>query len=502
MRVAIYSRKSVETDTGESIRNQIAFCKQYFERHGNCSFEIFEDEGFSGGNTNRPAFQRMMELVKMKQFDAVAVYKIDRIARNIVDFVNIYDELEKMNVKLVSVTEGFDPSTPVGKMMMLLLASFAEMERMNIAQRIRDNMKELGKLGRWSGGTPPSGYATKKVVINGKKLTFLEITDDAQNIRKIFKMYAEGYTTYQISKYFSSIGLNYPQKTIINILTNPTYLESSKEAIEQLKGEGYTVFGEPNGCGFLPYNRRPKINGKKICSTEKFVAVSQHKAIIDVKLWAAVQRRLKECSINPHPKESNFSWLSGGIIRCKCGKSMILNPGHRKKDGSRYYYFICKPSCGGKSIRSDRAEKHILNFFEKIITEDKLEDYLNINKDKKDVEKEIKAVNSKIARNSQAIDNLINKLMLLSNDAAVPVAQKIEELTKENINLKEKLLYFQREQLFAKKDDENINVLKNNILLFLREDMSVEDRRRLLRQIVEYIEWDSDLEELRVKFLL
>lgn len=91
-------------------------CKTYFNRADeDCSFEIFQDEGFSGGNINRPSFQRMLELAKHKQFDIIAVYKVDRIARNIVDFVNIYDELENHDIKLVSITEGFDPSTPIGK---------------------------------------------------------------------------------------------------------------------------------------------------------------------------------------------------------------------------------------------------------------------------------------------------------------------------------------------------------------------------------------------------
>ena len=79
-KIAIYSRKSKETDTGESIKNQINICKEYFLRqYDQCTFEIFEDEGFSGGNTNRPAFKRMMQLAEHKQFDIIAAYKIDRI---------------------------------------------------------------------------------------------------------------------------------------------------------------------------------------------------------------------------------------------------------------------------------------------------------------------------------------------------------------------------------------------------------------------------------------
>ena len=80
-RVAIYSRKSKETDTGESINNQIQFCKDYFlgRNDDTYEFEIFQDEGFSGGNINRPEFKRMMLLCQHREFDIVACYKVDRI---------------------------------------------------------------------------------------------------------------------------------------------------------------------------------------------------------------------------------------------------------------------------------------------------------------------------------------------------------------------------------------------------------------------------------------
>ena len=94
-RIAIYSRKSKETDTGESIKNQINICKEYFLRqYDECNFEIFEDEGFSGGNTNRPAFKRMMQLADYKQFDIIAAYKVDRISRNTLDFLTMFEKLK------------------------------------------------------------------------------------------------------------------------------------------------------------------------------------------------------------------------------------------------------------------------------------------------------------------------------------------------------------------------------------------------------------------------
>lgn len=507
MRVAIYSRKSVETDTGESIKNQIKFCKEYFERHENCTFEIFEDEGFSGGNTNRPSFQRMMELVKIKQFDIVAVYKIDRIARNIVDFVNIFDELDKLGIKLVSITEGFDPSTPAGKMMMLLLASFAEMERMNIAQRVKDNMKELAKMGRWSGGTPPTGYTTKKVIENGKKVTYLElIEEEAAYINEMFVKYSEGYTMYSINKEFKKRGLNYPTKTIQNLLNNPTYLISTPESVRYLEKQGYTVYGEPNLNGFLPYNRRPKAKGKKSWNDKsKFVGISKHTAIIDLDLWIKVQEMLEKKHIDPHPRESNYTWLTG-LIKCTCGRSMSVNSGKPKKDGTRVLYFRCMPypgeqTCGSKFLRVDVAEKLVMDFLKKLSDINFLQEYINDKKDTTAIESSIQVIKKKIVANDKAINNLVDKLMLLSNDASIAITKKIEELSSANNNLKEELLKLEREKLFQQKDKDNLIVLHTQIVNFVTLDMDLETRRRTIKTILEYLIWDSEKKELRGKII-
>ena len=194
MKIAIYTRKSIAVERSESIQTQIEMCKKYFK--GQNEFEIFEDEGFSGGNTNRPSFKKMMSLVKLGKFDAVAVYKVDRIARNIVDFFKIFDELEKYNVKLISITEGFDPTTPSGKMMMIMLAGFADMERENIRQRVKDNMIALAKKGCYTGGFVPFGCVT--VDIEGK--SYLQVKDK-DLIKLIFKKYYETGSLYSTQKY-------------------------------------------------------------------------------------------------------------------------------------------------------------------------------------------------------------------------------------------------------------------------------------------------------------
>lgn len=510
-RIAIYSRKSVETDTGESIRNQIKFCTEYFQRHGECKFEIFEDEGFSGGNIERPSFKRMMELIKLKQFDVVAVYKIDRIARNIVDFVNIFDELENFGVQLVSITEGFDPSTPAGRMMMLLLASFAEMERMNIAQRVKDNMKELAKMGRWSGGTPPKGYITEKYNENGKKVTYLKLVDtEAYYVKECFRKYSEGLSTYAISKYLKEkYNITYPEKTIYNLILNPTYLISSDESNRYLTSMGYNVFGEANGNGYLPYNRRPRMKASRDWdSKSKFVGVSKHEGIIDLPLWIKVQEVLKARS-NDMIKDrvSEITYLSG-LIKCKCGAAMCVNPGHSRKDGTRNYYFRCVSrrtkgsECYSKFLNIKDAESNIRELLEMLSDRDNLNAYTKNSSEVKDISKELKEINKQIKTNDQSISNLIDRLSLITVDAAATaITKKIEELSINNNKLKEELLNLERKRLFEQRDEDNINILHETINHFLYSDMDFEDRKKTIRMIVKSIVWDSDAEELKVELL-
>lgn len=174
--IAIYSRKSKFTGKGESIGNQVELCKEYIRIHfGNDaagSAMIFEDEGFSGGNLNRPDFQKMMAEVRKHRFQAIVVYRLDRINRNISDFTGPIDELTKLGVSFVSIREQFDTSTPMGRAMMFIISVFSQLERETIAERIRDNMHELAKTGRWLGGNAPTGFqseAVSKVSISSQK---------------------------------------------------------------------------------------------------------------------------------------------------------------------------------------------------------------------------------------------------------------------------------------------------------------------------------------------
>ena len=152
MRFAIYSRKARFTGKGESIDNQIDDCRRFILSNFPDTKEeeifVYEDEGYSGKNTNRPQFQQMMTVEEKEPFDFIVVYRLDRISRNMSDFAVLMDKLAKKGTSFYSTNERFDTSTVSGQMMMTISAAFAQFERQIIAERVRDNVYKLAKTGR------------------------------------------------------------------------------------------------------------------------------------------------------------------------------------------------------------------------------------------------------------------------------------------------------------------------------------------------------------------
>ena len=121
--IAIYSRKSKFTGKGESIGNQVELCKEYVRVHyGDTAVDkvaVYEDEGFSGGNLNRPDFKIMMDAAKKRKFKAIIVYRLDRISRNISDFASLIEELARLDISFVCFKEQFDTSPPMSHLFSL-----------------------------------------------------------------------------------------------------------------------------------------------------------------------------------------------------------------------------------------------------------------------------------------------------------------------------------------------------------------------------------------------
>jgi site-specific DNA recombinase len=121
----------------------------------------YDDPGFSGGNTDRPGLKRLMADIERGQIDIVVVYKIDRLTRSLADFSKMVEVFERHGVSFVSVTQQFNTTTSMGRLMLNVLLSFAQFEREVTGERIRDKIAASQAQGMWMGGVPPSATTSR-----------------------------------------------------------------------------------------------------------------------------------------------------------------------------------------------------------------------------------------------------------------------------------------------------------------------------------------------------
>lgn len=273
---AIYARQSKDKKDSISIETQIELCKRLC---GNDNYQIYFDKGFSGKNIDRPEFQKLLFDIKSDKIDKVITYKLDRISRSIADFSQLIIIFDKHKVDFKSSTENFDTSTPMGRAMINIIMTFAQLEREQIAERLTDNWYSRAKLGFWCSGKAPLGYKiVKKPDNTGKMQAMLDIIkDEVESIKKIGNWYLEENATIRnvtiranqdnlkgVKKYWDSA-------VVRNILKNPIYVQSTPKIYEYFKNNGTTITNNINEFdgtkGLLLYGsvsntKRHKLNAK------------------------------------------------------------------------------------------------------------------------------------------------------------------------------------------------------------------------------------------------
>jgi len=165
VRCAIFTRKSSEEGLDQEFNSLDAqreageaFIKSQTHEGWQCSPVRYDDGGFTGGNMERPALQKLMADIDAGRVDCVLVYKVDRISRSLLDFARLMDSFEKRQVAFVSLTQQFNSATSMGRLVLNVLLSFAQFEREIISERTRDKIAATRRKGIWSGGPPILGY--------------------------------------------------------------------------------------------------------------------------------------------------------------------------------------------------------------------------------------------------------------------------------------------------------------------------------------------------------
>ena len=365
-RIAIYSRKSKFTGKGESIGNQVELCKEYVrtvfgeEYLDRCV--IFEDEGFSGGDLKRPDFQKMMEQVRKREYRAIVVYRLDRISRNISDFTGLIDELSKLDVSFVSIKEQFDTGSPMGRAMMFIISVFSQLERETIAERIRDNMHELAKTGRWLGGNTPTGFrsdAVSKITIDGKarkSYKLVPIPEEIEIPKLIFNLYAvtDSLTAVEAELMRQRIktkrGKDFTRFAIKGILQNPVYMVADEHAYRYFtEREAEVCFPKEafdGSCGIMAYNRTCQEKGQTtqlLPVNEWIIALGKHAGVIPSRQWIKVQESLDRNKSKSYRKPRSNEALLTGLLYCSCGERMYPKVTQRVNEkGEPVYTYVCR----------------------------------------------------------------------------------------------------------------------------------------------------------------
>lgn len=178
----IYARQSVDRKDSISIESQIDFCK-YELKGGSC--RVFKDKGYSGKNTDRPEFQKLLGEIRKGKVRRVVVYKLDRISRSILDFANMMELFQEYDVEFVSSTEKFDTSTPMGRAMLNICIVFAQLERETIQKRVTDAYYSRCLKGFHMSGQAPYGFELDLSVetLSSQQIELLSgYLDDWENI--------------------------------------------------------------------------------------------------------------------------------------------------------------------------------------------------------------------------------------------------------------------------------------------------------------------------------
>ncbi len=193
LRCAVYTRKSTEEGLNQefnSLEAQREGAEAYIASQRQLGWilvsERYDDGGYTGGNLERPALQKLLSDVEQGKIDAVTVYKVDRLSRSLLDFARLMEIFERHRVSLVSVTQPLNTTTSLGRLTLNILLSYAQFEREIIADRTRDKMAAARRKGKFVGGVPVLGYdvaATRgKLVVN---------TDEASRVQAVFALYLQ-----------------------------------------------------------------------------------------------------------------------------------------------------------------------------------------------------------------------------------------------------------------------------------------------------------------------
>ncbi len=319
-RCAVYTRKSTEEGLDREFNTldaQRDACEAFVVSQRAEGWLLvparYDDGGFTGGNIDRPALQRLLGDIERGEVDVIVVYKIDRLSRSLMDFAKLVELFDAHSVTFVSVTQSFNTTTSMGRLTLNILLSFAQFEREVIGERIRDKFTASRARGMWMGGKVPLGYDVldRKLVVNAA---------EAAVVRRVFGGFVEIGSGTALARQLqredltSKTGRLLDKGDIYKLLSNRTYVGDVVH-----KGEVYA---------------------------------GQHEAIISRELWDEVHALLQESPrVRGNRHRAQTPALLKGLIFGVDGRA--LSPTHTRRRGRLYRYYVAQRLLKGQGARED-----------------------------------------------------------------------------------------------------------------------------------------------------
>lgn len=529
----IYSRKSKFTGKGESIENQIELCRQYIAAHfGEDEAKqalIYEDEGFSGGNLARPQFQKMMKDSHTIRFSAIVVYRLDRISRNIGDFAKLIEDLGERDIDFISLREQFDTSSPMGRAMMYIASVFSQLERETIAERIRDNMHELSKTGRWLGGTTPLGYeseAVTSVTIDGKHKKACHLKEIPSEIHLVTLIFDHFLETGSLAKtaqflmqrqYRTRRDKPFTRFAIRGILSNPVYMIADEDAYAYMVAHHVALFSDQKAFdgthGIMAYNRTLQRSGKahqQKPTEEWIVTVGRHNGVIPGKKWGQAQILLERNHSEDYRKPRGPVALLPGLLVCQnCGGYMRPKATNRtNSNGEKVYVYLCSTKershghqCTMKNVNGNHLDAQLLAVLAALprdcadVVRQLAQGKRILRSDREHRDAEAVNLQDELNRSQTELRALVTALAKVSGTPAEDyVMQQINELHRHSQCLLKRLDDWNTTHAVLPLSDEQLSIVCDGLCSFHDQiaRMTVEQKREALRFVVRKVVWDGE----------
>lgn len=467
MRVAAYVRVSTDeqADKGNSVSEQKERLSAYCRAMGWAAPEFFSDEGYSAKDMRRPAAQKMISRVENNHFDIVLTSKLDRMSRNLLDVLQFIKLLDLHECSYVSASEGFDTSTAVGRMVLQLLAAFAEFERERISERVKDNMNSLARNTDKALSKACYGYD----IIDGK---YAINENEAPFVRLMFDLVEDGHGHRMIAKILNERGATTKQGKLWDQINVKRLIRN--ETIS----------------GIRVHNKRKTKNGKIVFrdKSEWIVKEDNHSAIIPP------ERQMKAMQIletrKPAKKHADSeTYLLTGIVKCgHCDRNMKGNTARVRRPGKSYdyYKYICASyvngyGCKHHAVHRDDLEGEILKEIGKLAKTSTKELNLAIAPSHANID-EVDEIKGQLAK----VDKRIQKqLEAYANDliTAADLKAASERAEKERMELRKRLEKAQNRR-------SNVDDVKQNVELLMGDIMGIDrvKAKSAIRQLIDRIE--------------